>query len=49
MGKRKMKKIRKICEEDKWQWRKVGGSFPHFLNNSVNDNQRERKRREKRK
>ena len=41
MGKRKIKKIRKFYEEDKWQSRKVGGSFPHFLNNSVNDNQKE--------
>ena len=29
-----MKKIKKNCEEDKWQWRKVGGSggkFPPLL------------------
>ena len=38
MGKIKIKKIRKIYEEDKWQCRKVGRSFPHFLNNPVNDN-----------
>ena len=24
------KKIKKMCEEDKWHVRKVGGSFPHF-------------------
>ena len=29
-NKRKIKKIKEKCEDDMWQWRKVGGSFPHF-------------------
>ena len=29
-GNENKEKIKKKCEEDKWKWRKVGGSFPHF-------------------
>ena len=45
--KRKIMKIRKICEKDMWHGGKWGESFPHFLNNSVDKDQIER--REKRK
>ena len=43
-NKRKKKKIKKICGDDKWLRRKVGGSFPHFL---INTGRREKKRDEK--
>ena len=48
---KKIKKIKKICGDDKWLRRKVGGSSPTFLSIRVGevkmDEKREKKKEEK--